>query len=224
VTWTNQLHAWKSIGLQGNIQSFDANTGLGWYNFTDANIPNVYSLLGRSVRFVFFVFCFCSSALTRGHLRWLSTPTSITALAPAAIKLVLVSCVVHVSCVVWCVVWCRVVSCGVVSCRVVSCRVVSCRVVPCRAVSCREPITIILIIGTAGKRLLIGVIGVANTATLPPAQVPITVDNKYENLPCVTSPSPAPKPPSTLTTLHAHARPHTHTHDRTTAHAHELNR
>jgi hypothetical protein len=113
--WTNQLHPWKSIGLQGNIQSFDANTGLGWYNFTDANIPNVYSLLGRSVRFVFFVFCFCSSALTRGHRRWLSTPMSITALAPAAIKLVLVSCVVHVSCVVSCGV-----SCGVVSCRVVS--------------------------------------------------------------------------------------------------------
>ncbi|ELR24078.1 superoxide dismutase [cu-zn], putative [Acanthamoeba castellanii str. Neff] len=109
---TNPRH----VGDLGNIQSFDAHTGLGWYNFTDANIPNVYSLLGRSV-------------------------------------------VVHAD-----------VDHG-------------------SGAGCDQA-------GTAGKRLLIGVIGVANTATLPPAQVPITVDNKYENLPCVTSPSPAPKPPT----------------------------
>jgi Cu/Zn superoxide dismutase len=137
-----------NVSAQGNIQSFDPKTGLGWYSYVDTNIPNVYSLLGRSIVVHADVDHGSGAGCDQA-----GTARSLCAVAYVVRRL----CSAHTQ--------------------------------ECVLLLLRSP-------GTSGKRILIGIIGTANTTTVPPV-VPITVDNKYENLPCVTSPSPVPKPEST---------------------------
>jgi len=98
----------RHTGDLGNIQSYDSQ-GFGWYNYTDSNIPDIYSLLGRAV-------------------------------------------VVHAE-----------IDHGA-------------------GAGCDQA-------GTSGKRVMIGVIGKMNLATVV-ADVPIAVNNTYVNIACITSPVP----------------------------------